>query len=371
MRKVLFISHANPEDNEFSRWLALQLAREGYAVWCDLTKLLGGEVFWENAEEAIRQGAVKFLYVLSTASNDKPGVRSELAVASAVKRSEKLVDFIVPLLVDSLSPSQFNIEIARINAISFKDGWLAGLSILLSKLDKDGVPKDLQLGPAAVSAWWRRSADASRGLRSLPEPLISNWYPLDRTTLYLHQLREGTLGGEIATEVESDYPAVRFERYLASFTPARDLKKTGVLRGRTQSLQWTLNPSTNTRRRSGTWSFRDERATVSRLLRLAWERLLRERDLPTFKFASGGKGFYFVKGQIEGDRISFTDADGSKTWREVIGYKTLKNRDGETAGLRYWHFCLEAKPIGKPRGWLCHATACSILLRWPDDLGQC
>lgn len=37
MRDMVFFSHANPEDNEVTRWLALQLARAGYAVWCDLT----------------------------------------------------------------------------------------------------------------------------------------------------------------------------------------------------------------------------------------------------------------------------------------------------------------------------------------------
>ena len=52
MRDILFVSHANPEDNEFSQWLSLQLAREGYPVWCDLTKLLGGEDFW-----VVRKGA--------------------------------------------------------------------------------------------------------------------------------------------------------------------------------------------------------------------------------------------------------------------------------------------------------------------------
>jgi hypothetical protein len=40
-------SHAI-EDNTFTRWLSLQLARNGYRVWCDLTKLLGGEIFWRD-----------------------------------------------------------------------------------------------------------------------------------------------------------------------------------------------------------------------------------------------------------------------------------------------------------------------------------
>jgi hypothetical protein len=32
---MLFLSHANPEDNDFTRWLALQLAKDGYGAWCD------------------------------------------------------------------------------------------------------------------------------------------------------------------------------------------------------------------------------------------------------------------------------------------------------------------------------------------------
>ena len=50
MREMVFVSHANPEDNEFARWLALRLAGEGFPVWCDLTELLGGEDFWKDAE---------------------------------------------------------------------------------------------------------------------------------------------------------------------------------------------------------------------------------------------------------------------------------------------------------------------------------
>ena len=34
MRDLLLVRHANPEGNIVSRWLALQLAKEGYAVWC-------------------------------------------------------------------------------------------------------------------------------------------------------------------------------------------------------------------------------------------------------------------------------------------------------------------------------------------------
>ena len=62
-RTMVFLSHAAPEDNVFTRWLALQVANEGYPVWCDLTKLLGGEAFWEDIQIAIKERTAKFLFV--------------------------------------------------------------------------------------------------------------------------------------------------------------------------------------------------------------------------------------------------------------------------------------------------------------------
>ncbi len=41
-REALFISHANPEDNAFARWLGAKLAAMGYEVWADVMRLHGG-----------------------------------------------------------------------------------------------------------------------------------------------------------------------------------------------------------------------------------------------------------------------------------------------------------------------------------------
>src|SRR5688572_13373431 len=59
VRRLVFISHANPEDNSFTRWLATQLSSNGYLVWSDITNLLGGEEFWDGIEDAIRIHARK------------------------------------------------------------------------------------------------------------------------------------------------------------------------------------------------------------------------------------------------------------------------------------------------------------------------
>jgi hypothetical protein len=343
MRDMIFVSHANLEDNEFALWLALRLATDGYPVWCDLTKLLGGEIFWDDIEQAIRQRTVKFLYVLSTVSNTKPGSRNELTVALGVTRKENLKDFVIPLRIDSLPPADFNVEIARINAIQFTGGWAAGLAALLKKLEEDGIAKKAAFGPAAVSNWWRNHASAAAGLKSEPEPLISNWYPLESTPLYFHDV-----GHSDDAENEGQvfpYPAVRFKQYLVSFAPAEDFRDQIEIRG---TVSRTLNPTSVEEKEGRLWNFRDERATLATLLRLAWERLLAEKKLATFAFANGALGLYFLKDQIPDNRVAFVSVDGKRTRRDVVGYKTLKGAGGVPKGYRYWHFCLEAKPTSHP-----------------------
>ena len=42
LRKLVFISHVGPEDDELTRWLCGRLTAHGYRVWADLEQLLGG-----------------------------------------------------------------------------------------------------------------------------------------------------------------------------------------------------------------------------------------------------------------------------------------------------------------------------------------
>ena len=111
---MVFVSHANPEDNDFSRWLSLQLANLGYPIWCDLTRLLGGEDFWADIERAIRHGTSKFLYVLSRTSNQKTGPLQELAVALSVARTKSLENFVIPLRIDDVEFQDINIQLNRL-----------------------------------------------------------------------------------------------------------------------------------------------------------------------------------------------------------------------------------------------------------------
>jgi hypothetical protein len=72
------------------------LANDGYPVWRDQTKLLSGERFWEDIQEAIKNRTFKFLLVLSRAANQKRGALDELECAIGTGKKNWLSDFTIP-----------------------------------------------------------------------------------------------------------------------------------------------------------------------------------------------------------------------------------------------------------------------------------
>ena len=61
IRDAIFISHANPEDNELTVWLGARLTAAGYEVWADVLRLRGGQDWQRLLEDALRNKACKVL----------------------------------------------------------------------------------------------------------------------------------------------------------------------------------------------------------------------------------------------------------------------------------------------------------------------
>ena len=347
---MVFISHANPEDNEFALWLALQLANAGFPVWCDLTKLLGGEDFWKDIEQAIRQRTAKFVYVLSKSSNSKDGPLQELQVASNVARDNKLQDFLLPALIDDLRPRDINIQLARLNAISFNRGWASGLNDLLEKLDRDGVVRRPNFSPAAVASWWREHFGAAQGLRNEQEPYLSNWFPIQirPSTLFCHSLSR-TLIGKIEIQSNLPYPGFQYEHFLVSFAPARDF--TGQLGDSiiiTESKSYSIEGVLGGQETTGFCSTKEVKGFVSRLLALSWDKHVRDKGLSFYLLSNGAKCVYPTTVQLGDGAVSFQGPSGKKASRNLIGYKTIKPTASEDEHKRLWHFGLSASPLVHP-----------------------
>lgn len=346
---MVFLSHANPEDNEFTRWLALQLAREGYPVWCDLTKLLGGEDFWQDIERAIRERTRKFLFVLSSTSNYKEGALQELQVAKIVARDRSLSDFIIPLRIDELPYSEINIQLARINAIAFNGSWAKGLNLLLEKLEHDKVEKSASFTPEAVTSWWRAQFGANQGVEEQTEEYLSNWFPISSLpeNIYFHRLTRSGIG-KIEIPVDLPHPAFLHNQYLVSFAQAEDFAgKLGTFISIVDSVTRSVADSLNARFPIGFTDGKQARDFVTRLLRLAWGKMLRDRRLPTYFLANEVLSFFFTSGLADSDKVHFEGVDGRRTYRQMVGYKTVLGRNGRPS-KRFWHFGIDSKPIVYP-----------------------
>lgn len=350
MRDMVFISHANPEDNDFTLWLALQVAGAGYPVWCDLTKLLGGEDFWKDIEEAVRERTAKFVYVLSKTSNEKIGPLQELQVAANVSRDKKLHDFIIPVTIDELSPRDFNIQLARLNAIPFNKGWAKGLKDLLTKLEQDGVTRKPHFSPAAVADWWRERFGSTHGVKDQAERYLSNWFPvhLRPGRLFCHSLSRRQIG-KIEIQPELPYPGFQYEHYLLAFAPANDFEgQLGDSIFITESKSFAIERLLAGREATGFCRPKEVKGFVSRLLGLSWDKFIRDKRLATYVLANGSKCIYPTTVQLGEGVVSFQGITGKKASRNLIGYKTIKASASEEEYKRRWHFGVSASPLVHP-----------------------
>ena len=347
-RNLLFISHANPEDNHFSQWLSLQLAKEGYRVWCDLTRLLGGEDFWADIEDAIRSEAGKLVYVLSRYSNVKPGPLQELHLSLSVARAHGLRDFVIPLLVDDLPHSDINIQLARINATDFSRGWAQGLRSLLEKLERDGVAKDARFSPDSVAAWWQMSRETDAKVIRTPEEYLSNWYTIRRLpqALYVHSI--ANTQDRSLNPCTFPYPIRRRRSHMVSFASADDLQDgmpigVSILNSETistaQFMDGIHQPIQVTSR--------EAHNIVVDLLRQGWERLIESVGMSKHLMGRYNVVGFLKDGQIHGNRVSIPGEFGGSRNRSLVGYRS--RRDGQGNKLhRFWHFAIGCRPTLSP-----------------------
>ncbi len=340
---MVFISHANPEDNAFATWLALRLTREGYRVWCDVVKLRGGRDVWKDVEAAIRLHTRRFVFVTSRASNQKHGALQELAVASTVSRQLDGGGFIIPVKIDDLPYADHNIQINRLHALAFNGGWERGLADLLKTFQEDAIPKPEEAGPASVASWWNANRLNRSILRSRSESLWTNWFPLKR---FPKKLWVWDLPDQATVPESFSYPTYRHGNKLFSFASARALTHEGPGRIGGTGVRLHLNLRRDPPRNSGLEKHEIVTA-VKQLLRQAWQQCAAQRQLPLFQLSSRRKTVWFPSNLTPNNTVCFDGVDGKKCRRDLCGYRTITKLTGERY-RRHWHFGLEAVPVLYP-----------------------
>jgi len=342
-RRLIFISHANPEDNEFVQWLAAQLSSEGYLVWSDISNLLGGEEFWEKIEEAIRIHSRKVVVVLSRAAQTKKGVLDEINCAVMAERSQGLDGYIVPIRLDDLPFEEIRANLARKNTIDFNGNWAQGLRQLIKVFERDGVPRDRD-GVARTASWYSQVLERVPALQKTEETLVSNWFEIKQfpAHILLHSpSATPAIFDPVAKSIK--IPSFRYYRLVGSFAEASEFQSElppeitmeenyriafpDFLKGRPPEMP-------------GMGGLETHRLAMS-LIRQGWNATAEKRGLVPIEIASGAVAWFVPKGLIPTDKVSFRDAEGRSRRKTLVGWSAKRSV--------HWHYAIEFKPsLGNP-----------------------
>lgn len=344
-RRLIFVSHAAPQDNIFATWLATQLAIAGYEVWCDTTQLLGGEKFWSDIAEAIDKYAVRVLFTSTLEANRKTGTLRELRLAFEAQQKYSIKDFVIPLKIDAFPFGAMQKPLADLNAVRFDDNWATGLSQLLKLLERESVARSPAAGPACVTEWYARSLDRQRKIIVADERCHSNWFQLslpEHLNFYTFAFSTDTLK-KLAKGFSKPYRVVgsRILSFAGSNEVQEHLGPTIAFRtgGQIKTQKFIDNGDATL----NVAAF-DATNMITDLVRQAWEAELDVRSLGTHILGSGLTARFFTKDQLLKNRAYFTALGGRRAYRQLVGNKSKRTREGHKVSDGHWHYALSCSP---------------------------
>lgn len=344
-RASIFLSHATPEDNDFTRWLAAKLTIAGYQVWSDLNNLKGGDYFWDKIENAIRNDCIRMIAVVSESSHNKSGVRNEWDLGITIEK--QIPDFVIPIRIDKFDFSQLPITLHRKNVIDFNHGWHTGLIQLLDTFQSANIPKIDNNSPAFARAWLPSFSKESIEWVNRSEILESNWIPI----VSLPPAMETTkiLGNERkipVTKVNQELPWFEFGDQIIGFAPRTeliDLLKESVMLSPSNAVDTEsfLNGSI----RLGTNNVEpfDARNRVAMLIRQAWDLKMEKLGLKPYQLSNRQLIWYVPSGLTIKDKVEFVEANGTRRKKQLTGSSAKYKVN--------WHFAVSMRSVldGKRR----------------------
>lgn len=351
MRDHLFVSHAS-EDDPFAEWLTLKLTSEGYKVWCDHIKLLGGESYPKDIDEAIKSQTFRFLALISRNSLLKPNPLKERTLALNLGR-ERNENFVIPLNIDGLKPTEIDWMTSDITFIPFHGRWFAGLEQLLMNLSKAGAPRTATNGRMAVREWYLQQ-DV---VEAKPETIWSNLIPILEIPRFVYRFEY-----KKPTEIDEDQLLGRWPFYLQDATTAwsfqRPAPPVSDSVAEVRRFEWREEGEINGMRTIDLLTAVTRRSMEHLCLRKG---LMRSFD---------GRHLYFGSGTTPNDRLWVAKPTGSREFVKSVGVARYWIRVGgdkrrETSNH---HLSPQFKPFfgrfGQP------VIAMRIYIFWTDTLGN-
>ena len=323
IREHIFISYAI-EDSDLAEWLTLKLTGEGYKVWCDKIKLLGGESYPKDIDYAIKNQTFRFLALLSHNSINKDNPLKERTMALNLGKQRK-EEFIIPINVDGLKAIELDWMHSDITYIPFHESWAAGLKQLLKKLESIDTPKTLPNGKEIISSTLLMTDD----LKNEKEAIWSNSLSINQLPKYIKKFK-------IVDYVDKNSREIMFRTWafykkdnseVFSFqTPPSFAVKIELI----EQFEWAKCVQIEGILTSN---------IVSNLLKRSLDVKMYEKGLHRAKKEKNGKilpgKFFFPFKMIEDDKIKFKNYKGRQTNLLVCGTRGVTKIDGTKEYYNY------------------------------------
>jgi hypothetical protein len=326
-RDVIFISHATPADNDFTKWLALKLIGLGYNVWCDILSLNKGVDTWRDIEPEIRENSCRLLVVLSKISNQSDGVLKEISVAEKVKKDINDDGFIIPLRIDiSLSYAEINIQLNRLNAIDFTQSWIKGLTDLLKSLEKNKIPKYPE-NIALSNELYTKIFLHERTVIQKDEIYDSNWFRIKSFPQYLYFHKIDTDDNNLFDK-SFYFPTIRYKDTICTFSSDIDYKykDTGLI-DTDEVIKIPVRDILDYKSFSPFIESNECRLFLVRLVNDGFNKMMNTKEFKTY-FLTNKTAYWFEKNCLPKDKINGVQIVGKRianNWHfGISGYIKLK-----------------------------------------------
>lgn len=352
MRDIIFISHATPEDNEFTIWLASRLELMGYKVWIDKKELLGGEVFWQDIETAITKNAVKFLLVYSKSicyqdelKKIKNGIQKEMDYANwTIQNNPELKDFFTILRIDD-APYDLFPSSSDLNQISFAENWAEGFGLLAKKLVKDDVPQLKDIVSSNAAEWYLEHYLIKNPIIQRKELYYTNWWTVENMPSEFFILRFAN--EKQASTVHSNNPQVLLvcnSNCLVGFTKNLDFDHQTdidiVSIAPTEIFEIKINDLIQGYESEFFPTQRDAENHFKKLFKRALHNYLKGKQLSWYELANRNLAYYHTAASLPSSKVNFTYPFSER--------KKKKQLFGKYLTIGKWHYGLSVRAVLRP-----------------------
>ncbi len=354
MKETIFISHATPEDNEFTIWIASRLELLGYKIWIDKNELLGGEKFWEEIEKTIKEKSIKFLLVYSNNICDinnpgkiKSGIQKEVDFAKTIlSQDNQLKDFITLLHIDQ-SPFNLFDGSQELNQIVFNSNWAEGLEVLLKKFSKDNIPRSSTQTTNSFSKWYLDEYLIKNQIIKKRELYYTNWWSVEQIpqNFFIFKYKNEEQAKAIS-EINKNIISVTNANCITSFE--RNLnseilhnnEKLEIIPEEIYAIK--ISDILLGFERETFPNQRDAENHFKKLLKRSLHTFFKENKLYWYELANKNQAYYHTPSSLPSSKVNFIYQFRKK--------HTKKNKKlyGKYLTLGKWHFALSLKPMLNP-----------------------